>query len=139
MRDFKELRVKANLAEINGIREFLKENISDLALSEEDALNLELSLHEICVNIAMYAYPEGTGEMTIRIWREGGAVYFEIRDSGVPFDPATSPEPDIKENVRRGKRGGLGIFLYRKLMDGYSYRREGDENVLTVFKNIPDE
>jgi anti-sigma regulatory factor (Ser/Thr protein kinase) len=139
VRDFKELRVKADLAEINGIREFLKENISDLALSEEDALNLELSLHEICVNIAMYAYPEGTGEMMIRIWREGGAVYFETRDSGVPFDPATSPEPDIKENVRRGKRGGLGIFLYRKLMDGYSYRREGDENVLTVFKNIPEE
>jgi serine phosphatase RsbU (regulator of sigma subunit)/anti-sigma regulatory factor (Ser/Thr protein kinase)/pSer/pThr/pTyr-binding forkhead associated (FHA) protein len=134
--DFKELSVKADIAEIDGVRDFLKENIKDLALSEEDALNLELSLHEICVNIAMYAYPEENGEMTIRIWREGDAVYFETRDRGVPFDPATSPEPDIKENVRKGKRGGLGIFLYRKLMDGYSYRREGDENVLTVFKKI---
>jgi anti-sigma regulatory factor (Ser/Thr protein kinase) len=136
VREAKELRVKADLAEIDGVRGFLKENIRDLALSEEEALNLELSLHEICVNIAMYAYPDESGEMTIRIWREGGAVFFETRDSGIPFDPATSPEPDIRENVRTGKRGGLGIFLYRKLMDGFSYRREGDENILTVFKRI---
>ncbi len=139
MRKPRELRVKADLAEIDGVRAFLKENIRDLNLSEEDALNLELSVHEICVNIAMYAYPEKQGDMTVRTWREGGAVFFETRDSGVPFDPATRPEPDIRENLRKGKRGGLGIFLYRKLMDGFSYRREGEENILTVFKNIEAE
>ena len=137
MRDLRELTVKAALAEIDTVREFLKESISDIAFSDEDALKIELSLHEIFVNIAMYSFPQGGGEMTIRIWRENGAVFLETQDTGIPFDPASSPDPDIKENIRAGKRGGLGIFFYRKLMDGFSYRREDDTNVLTVFKKIP--
>jgi anti-sigma regulatory factor (Ser/Thr protein kinase) len=31
--------------------------------------------------------------------------------------------------------GGLGIFLARKLMDGFLYRREDDQNVLVMYKN----
>ncbi|HVP90492.1 MAG TPA: ATP-binding protein [Terriglobales bacterium] len=132
----KTLTVKADLAAIDRAREFLRDNLRGLSLAEEDVLRIELSLHEILVNIARYAYPKGDGEMSLRVWREDGTLRMEFRDRGVPFNPAERPAPDIEERIRRGAKGGLGIHLFKTLMDGYSYRREGAENVLTVFKKV---
>jgi serine/threonine-protein kinase RsbW len=132
----RELTVRADLAEVDRVRAFLRDHLRDLALGEEDALKVELSLHEILVNIVLYAYPQAPGEMTVRISGEPGTLVLEIRDSGVPFDPAGRPPPDLDEKIRRGSRGGLGVYLFKTLMDGFSYRREGGENVLTIRKAL---
>jgi anti-sigma regulatory factor (Ser/Thr protein kinase) len=132
-----ELTVPADLGQVDKVRLFLRRWINGLGLGEEDAMKLELSLHEIFVNIALYAYPDGRpGTMTLRIWNDAGVLYMEIRDRGIPFDPAEKPTPDLEEIARLGTRGGLGVFLFKTLMDGYAYRRDGDENVLTVHKTI---
>ncbi|MGE5716493.1 MAG: ATP-binding protein, partial [Acidobacteriota bacterium] len=52
-----ELTVPADLGEVDRVRLFLRRRIHGLALGDEDAMKLELSLHEIFVNIALYAYP----------------------------------------------------------------------------------
>jgi anti-sigma regulatory factor (Ser/Thr protein kinase) len=132
----KELTVRADLAEIDRVRGFLYESLHGLALAEEDLLKLELSLHEIFVNIALYAYPGATGEMSVRIWDDAGTFYMEIRDRGVPFDPAAWPPPDLDEKIRRGTRGGFGVHLFKTLMDGFSYRRADGENILTIYKKL---
>jgi len=36
--------------------------------------------------------------------------------------------------IRRGKPGGLGVYFFKTLMDGLSYRRASGQNVLTVRK-----
>jgi anti-sigma regulatory factor (Ser/Thr protein kinase) len=33
-------------------------------------------------------------------------------------------------------RGGFGIYLSKTLMDGFEYKRESGQNVLTVFKTL---
>ena len=76
------------------------------------------------------------GDLAIRIWRDVGTLFMEIRDRGVPFDPVKKPNPDVMARLRRGTRGGLGVFFFRTLMDGLSYRRDGGENILTVSKKI---
>ena len=135
--DVKEIVVPARLNEVDQIRRFLREYLLGLALKEEDELKIELALHEICVNIAMYAYPEGrNGDLSLRIWRDDASLFMEVRDRGIPFDPAKKPNPDLLTRVRHGKRGGLGVYFFKTLMDGFTYRREGGENVLTVFKKI---
>ena len=133
----KEIVVPAALVEVDRVRRFLRDYLGGLGLKEEDELKIELALHEICVNIALYAYPEGrAGDLAIRIWRDEGTLFMEIRDRGVPFDPVKKPDPDLMARFRVGKRGGLGVFFFRTMMDGLSYRRDGDENILTVSKNI---
>jgi len=42
--------------------------------------------------------------------------------------------PTLEEMISREQMGGLGIFLARKLMDGFLYRREDDQNVLVMYK-----
>ena len=130
------LRVKSELNEIGKVRVFLEKNIRELNLSEQAYYIIELSLLEICINIIRYAYPEKNGEIFFKTWEENGKIFFEIRDSGVPFDPEKWKEPDIEENINKEKIGGLGIFLSRKLMDGFSYKREKNQNILIMYKNI---
>jgi anti-sigma regulatory factor (Ser/Thr protein kinase) len=132
----KELRGPADLAQIDRVRAFLRDCLKGLSVGDETAMKLELSLHEIFVNIAMYAYPEEKGEMSVRVWSEDGTLHMEFRDRGVPFDPVARKPGDIEARVRRGARGGYGIFLFKTLMDGYAYSRDGDENVLDVWKKL---
>lgn len=130
----KTLQVKGDLGELDKIRGFLRQCLEGLHVSEEDAFKIELSLVEICSNIMRYAYPEEKGEISLKFWRKDHACYMEIRDGGVPFDPTQFRTPNLEEMIKKEETGGLGIFLARKLMDGFSYRREDNQNVLTMCK-----
>lgn len=134
----KSLTVKSELIEIERIREFLEETLKDLRLSEEAYYLIELSLLEICINIVRYAYPEKRGIISLKIWNEGKKVFFEVKDKGIPFDPRSARAPDIQEMINMRRTGGLGIFLSRQLMNGFEYKRENDQNIVTMHKRIED-
>jgi len=72
----------------------------------------------------------------LKIWTQEEKVFLEISDSGIHFDPSKAGKPDFENILKEGNKGGLGIFLSRKLMDGFKYRREGDQNILTMYKII---
>ncbi len=65
--EWKELRVKADLAEIERVRDFLRQGMYGIIIEEEETIKLELALHEIFVNVVLHAYPKGDGDVTIRI------------------------------------------------------------------------
>ena len=132
------IRVQSELRELDKVRRFLKTNLENLELSEEDIYKIELSLVEMCTNIIRYAYPQKKGEIAVKVWYEKGNFFLEIRDSGVPFDPRQVKRPTLEEMVNRDEMGGLGIFLARKLMDRFSYRREDDQNILTMSKQADE-
>jgi anti-sigma regulatory factor (Ser/Thr protein kinase) len=131
-----ELRAKAELGEISRIRCFLKETVRDWDIPEDDFFKIDLSLHEICVNIIDYAYPQEQGDIELKIWKAGKAVVLQITDAGIPFDPSKVKKPDLEKKLRAGTRGGYGIFLVHAFMDAVCYRRDNNRNVLTVSKNI---
>jgi len=134
--EMKKFKILSDLAELDKARTFLRGALQDLNLSEKAYYIIELSLLEICVNIIKYAYMKKKGDIFLKIWQEEGRIFFEIRDNGVPFDPTQSKAPDIEEMIKDAKTGGLGIFLVRKLMDGFDYRREDNQNVLIMYKTI---
>lgn len=134
-KDVREIVVPAAIKEVDRVRRFLKDYVAGLGLDEQDSLKVELALHEICVNVALYAYPkEPHGDMAVRLWREDGVLFIEVRDKGVPFNPVKKKNPNLLVKLRRGQPGGLGVYFYRTLMDGLSYKRIRGENVLTVRK-----
>jgi len=131
----KSLTVSSNLSEIDKVRAFLKINFKDIDISDEDYYVIELSLLEICINIIRYAYPLEDGDISLKIWRQERQIHLEIMDKGLAFDPRESKTPDLENIMNSGRKGGLGIFLTRKLMDGIEYRRENGQNILTLTKN----
>lgn len=134
----RSLKVKSDLCEIEKIRSFLKEALAEFTISEEDFYLIELALLEMCINIIRYAYPDSQGEIFLKIWPEEGKIFFEIRDWGVPFDPRDIQEPDVHKMISKGKTGGLGIMLARRLMDDFKYTREDNQNVLVMHKKIEE-
>jgi len=95
---------------------------------------IELVTEEALVNIFQHAYLEGeSGDVEIHCEGGGGGVLIlTLRDTGNPFEIQTFPQPNLKAPVSERKIGGLGVFLIRKLTDNLEYRREGNQNVLTL-------
>ncbi len=91
---------------------------------------------EICLNIIKYAYPQEKGEIFIKIWLEENKIFLQIRDYGIPFDPRESEAPELEEIIKNEKKGGFGILLARKLMDGFDYKRQNSQNILTMYKKF---
>jgi len=53
-----QLIIDSEFSETDKVRSFLKKNLLNLNLTEEEYFVIELSLLEICTNIVRYAYPE---------------------------------------------------------------------------------
>jgi len=130
------LKIISDLAELDKIRDFLKETLQDLNISDKDYFRIELSLLEVCINIILYAYPREKGDILLKAWRKEGKIFLEIRDSGIPFDPKKLKMPDIDEIIKQEKKGGLGVYISRTFMDGFDYKRENDQNILVIYKQI---
>jgi serine/threonine-protein kinase RsbW len=45
-------------------------------------------------------------------------------------------EPDIKERIKNKQRGGMGVYLIRKLMDNVQYNRSGRMNEIRMIKHL---
>ena len=130
------LKITSDLAELDKVRDFLKETLQHLNISDKDYFKIELSLLEVCINIILYAYPLEKGDILLKAWRQEGKMFLEIRDSGIPFDPRKLEEPNIEEIIRQERKGGWGVFISRTFMDGFDYKREDDQNVLVIYKQI---
>jgi anti-sigma regulatory factor (Ser/Thr protein kinase) len=132
----KTLRIKSSLSELDRMRDFLKLCCKKIKISDKDYFKIELALLEICVNIIRYAYPQSNGEIMIKTWQDEDRIFLEIRDQGVPFDPRELKPPDIDDIIKNQRKGGMGVFLSRTLMDGFDYKRENNQNVLTIYKKL---
>ncbi|NPA25062.1 MAG: ATP-binding protein [Deltaproteobacteria bacterium] len=94
---------------------------------------IELVLEEALVNVIRYAYPESEGDLALEIRSspESGLV-LEIRDRGVSFNPLENPPPDLEADILERAVGGLGIYFIKELADRVSWRRQDQENILTL-------
>lgn len=132
------LIVDASVSELNQVTEFLEQRLEEKSCPMKAINQIVLSVEEMFVNIASYAYPEGKGQATfkLRFAKEPPMVILRIEDQGIPYDPLQKPDPDITLTAEQRAVGGLGIFMTKKLMDEVSYTRENDSNILTLSKKI---
>ncbi len=102
-------------------------------LDGKKAQGLEIAAEEMLVNVCSHAYPDTVGTVTIRCRRVDDArLILEIIDSGTPFNPLETPEPDLDLSLENRPVGGLGIFIARQLTDEIRYERKGRCNILTL-------
>lgn len=124
-------------AKIENLKEFTR-FVSDFAEGEGFALKrireIELATEEALINIFNYAFPDNeTGDVVVRCRMEDqSSLVIEILDTGEPFDIQSVPEPDLTLDVSERKVGGLGIYLIKKMVSRFHYRREGQSNILTL-------
>ena len=132
----KALRIAAETDKLRDVLSFVDGLLEENDCSMKAQMQIEVTLEELFVNIAHYAYPDGSGEAEIRVRFVDGYVEITLIDSGIPYDPLAKPDPDVTLPVEERAIGGLGIFMSKKLMDDISYEYKDDKNVLTIKKHL---
>lgn len=130
----------AELASLHPILEWIRNYLEDTGLSDVEIRRIEIALEEGLVNIFCYAYQGKVGNIAVSLsYEEGDYVEIVFKDTGLPFNPLKHKrEVDPLTPIEALEEGGLGILFMQKLMDKVEYRREGDANVLTLRKNLPE-
>ena len=134
--DVRVLRVDADDKKLPEVLEFVDTLLEENNCSMKVQMQIDISLEELFVNIAHYAYPEKNGWAEIRARVEDGAIEITLVDGGRPYDPLAKPDPDITLGVEERQIGGLGIFISKKQMDEIKYSYTDGHNVLTMKKKI---
>ena len=134
----KTLKVDAKVNNLSKVLDFINDELSEAGCSIRDAMQINVAVEELFVNISLYAYPSGSGSATISISVLDDPKTAEITliDSGVPFDPLEKEEPDISLNAKEREIGGLGIYMVRKTMDELTYENVDGCNITTIRKKI---
>lgn len=133
-----ELKIKAKNENLEYVIAFIEDEMSKTTCSMPILMKIELSIEELFINVASYAYEEGDGDAIIRIeiFDNPDRAVFTLIDNGTPYNPLTREDPDVTLSAENRAIGGLGVFLVKKNMDEYSYEYKDNQNIMTLVKNF---
>ncbi len=130
------ISIKSNTAELQGIRKAVTEFIAD-SLDKNEAARIVLAIDEVLSNIIIHGYGNDySGEIVMEMEFDGSKLKFIISDNAPLFNPLECPSPDIDEYFNTGKSGGLGVDIYKKIMDVYYEKNEPCGNRLIMVKPV---
>ena len=136
-----EFSIVNDLRDIAGVGEKIGAFCAEHGLAEEVSFEVHLALDELLTNTIDYGYDndyEHRIDLLLRL--QGDTLTVEIADDGRAFDPLQAAEPDMGASLQDRARGGLGIYLVRKMMDSVAYRRQDGRNIVTLTKRVaPDD
>ncbi len=132
----KTITVDAVRENLQIVQESLEPVLLDCPFSMGTRMDLEIAVEEIFLNVASYAYAPGTGQVTIEAKTDEQGIVITFIDSGTPFNPLETPEPDVNAPWQDRKIGGLGLFMVKKRMDSMEYERREGCNILHIRKFV---
>ncbi|MFQ5649218.1 MAG: SpoIIE family protein phosphatase [bacterium] len=129
-----QLKVPAHIDYLGDLRDFVTQIGKKHRFSDKVVNAFKLAVDEAATNIIRHAYRDTDGLITIRAIVKKNSLTLSIIDQGKYFDPNRVENPDLNRYIDIGKKGGLGIFIMRKLMDEIEYSRTEEGNELRITK-----
>ncbi len=133
-------KLNSDYSNLNDLRDFIADKAQTFGFDADTAHLISLAVDEACTNLIRYAYKfDKSKKIEINIKSQQNKLIVIIKDTGKPFNPLDVPPPDMQEYFDEFKRGGLGIFIIRKVMDDVIYKPSNNEqahNELTLLKNL---
>ncbi len=129
----------AKPAYLNDVKEQVRKIALDNNFSYKDMNNLAVVIDEVCANLIKHAYREAEGDMAFEIQARKKGLYITVIDTGRSFNWESFRTPDLNHYVNIGKKGGLGLWIIRKLTDKSSYKitERGNELHLVKYYSKP--
>ena len=117
------------------IRSLLRTALDDAGVETAIRDKLVLAVDEACCNVIRHAYgPECSGDIDLRVTREGDKLEFRLLDSAPVVDPQCVRAKPLGEC----RSGGLGVALIDTVMDKWTLqgRPDGRGNRLIMQKSV---
>lgn len=129
-------KVNASTKNLSTIREFVSRHAEEQGFSAQKVADIQLAVDEAYTNIIKHAYKnDSTKEVIINLEFDDDKMIVTLTDRGVGFDIEKYKRPDLKRQIEKKKRGGMGVYLIRKLMDEVTYNVKNQKNILRMSKN----
>ena len=134
----KKLVVKAVIESIPTVTDFVDKILEEHSCDMKAKIQIDIAIDEILGNISQYAYETDNGDVSVSVQVEEAPkrAIITFADSGVPYNPITTEEPDTSLSAEERQIGGLGIFMVKKTMDDMAYEYTNNWNILRITKNI---
>lgn len=126
-----------NLSEV---RRVVAEMLEPSTFDRKQTNEIILAVDEGLANVVEHAYQGGVGEIKLLFGLDPETFRVHIRDNGVRFEPGElRSQVDIHDHIKRGLKGGLGLFLMKRIMDDVYYTHDGPDyvNELVMVKKLP--
>lgn len=105
--------------------------LSASSCPEDTRRNIDVSIDEVCENIREYAYGDNEGSYEVSVCLGDNFIRLTFTDEGEEFNPLAEESVPSEDGLQIG---GLGIFLYKTIMDEVSYERKENKNRLQLLK-----
>ena len=123
--------------ELLTVKDFVQRVCDAAGCNSKETSNIKLAIDEACSNIIRHAYQ---GKPDGKIALEMGISFIDLKikitDYGKSFDFKNIKDPDLNHYVDIGKKGGLGIWLIKKVMTRVSYKAYPDRNELVLYRRL---
>jgi anti-sigma regulatory factor (Ser/Thr protein kinase) len=131
--------IPADINFLANVREFIQNIGREHRFSSRVTSSMMLAVEEACTNVIRHGYKNvQNGKILIEAIVRRMRLEIIIVDQGETYDPRLAVRPAITELAVRGKKGGLGILMIRKLMDEIDYRTEERGNEFHLIKYRDD-
>lgn len=119
------LQITSDVRNLAGLREFVK-NTGILYGCKQEALDdVILAINEAVTNIIVHGYDGHIDKILIELSLLDDDLIIHVRDWAPFFDPTQVPDPDINVPLEERDYGGMGVYMIRKLVDKFTYKRDG--------------
>ena len=130
------IAIRHNIREISNVIVLIDSFCRDYHVGDETAADLCVVVDELISNIICHnASDEGSKSINLGIAKQEEVLLIMLEYQGKAFDPLQISPPDIHEDWRKRRLGGLGIYISQQLADHISYTHDDGQNVLLIEKN----
>lgn len=134
----RELVLPANAELLDTVLNFIEAQLEEAGCPLETRTLIAIASEEVYVNIAHYAYQNGTGPVTVGCHADSEPPMATLRfsDHGTPYNPFDREDPDITLSAEDRPVVGLGIYMVKEIMDDATYEFRDGKNILTFVKRF---
>jgi len=135
----RSISIPAVLSGLSALRDAISDFIG-IALDETDKGRVILAVDEAVTNVIAHGYHyDESKSIVVEMESSPDSFTFIIIDTAEEFNPLEVAVPDITEYHEQGGSGGLGVDLYRRIMDVRYERIESGGNRLILIKERANE
>ncbi len=130
-----EITVTAEIGNLDKVTAYINSRLSRYGCCYKTMMQIDIIIDELFGNIAYYAYPQETGDVTVGvkvIQEKTLAAVITFTDYGIPYNPLEKEDPDTSLSAREREIGGLGIYIVKSSVDDISYEYTEGKNVLSI-------
>lgn len=129
------MTVQASTEHLAEVRNFVAKHASKFGFKQQDVADIRLAVDEAYTNIIKHAYKhDDSKSVEIELGYNSNEFWISLLDSGDSFDPSSYTEPNVKKKIKEKTRGGVGVYLIKRLMDEVEYGKEGPFNEIRMIK-----